>query len=109
MVKTYLDWELSKKNINDFLKGGDLITHQFAGYIRDLVTPEFCLKGILQEGEPTSQDTHTGNLLYMTFVESKDRLTWRYIGLIPSVNVEKFQCSSCGYEYITCACETICF
>lgn len=109
MLRTYSEWEKSGKQLVNFLKEGDVITTEWAKQLRDSVEPEYKGKGIFQYGDHQHFDQQTQRLLYLTFTQSQDKLSFRYIGLLPSVNVEPLQCSACGYNFITCDCKSLHF
>lgn len=109
MTRTYQDWKDSGKSFNNFLKEGDVINEELLYHIKEDKGVTSYTKDVVQVGEPICRVDDPLQALYTTFTETRDANEFTFIGYMPDVIKEPFQCSSCGYNYSTCACKSLHF
>ena len=73
-MKTFKNW---KGDLNDYLQPKDEIDNELYEYALNVLPPQLYENGLLQTGEPYSQDK-SGHYTYASYVE-KDNKFW-YLG-----------------------------
>lgn len=80
-MKTLKGWEKSPNlNLGEYLKEPCRINEELYNYIAEVVSPQYCSDGIIQEGEPefTNED---GIYHYMTVTLVNGK--YFYLGVLP--------------------------